>query len=291
MSIQIIADSTCDLDPAMIQGMRLVTLPLSITIGDQSYLDGETIHLSEVYDMMRQGIVPKTAQIPYERTYNVFRSCLEKGDDVIYISFSSNMSGCFSLARMVAEELHTEFPDRNIAVLDSKGGSGATGLIVLQALKMVDCGWTFETVKSEIQFMADHIEHIFSVDDIDWLAKGGRIPKIVGSLGNILGIRPILFVEKGSLAVQRMIRGKKKAIQMVADKVIATAARFPSQLIAITHADDLPSAKALEELIVRGLPNCVTTLCQIGGVLGVHLGLKGIGAFCFNQRPEHYYLT
>ncbi len=290
MSIQIITDSTCDLDPAMIQGMSLVILPLSIIVGDQSYLDGETILLPEVYDMMRQGIVPKTAQIPYERTYNVFRSCLEEGNDVIYISFSSTMSGCFALAQMVAEELRAEFPNRNIAVLDSKGGSGATGLIVLQALKMADSGYAFEVVKAEIEYMADHIEHIFSVDDIEWLAKGGRIPKFVGTIGNILSIRPILFVEKGCIAVQRVIRGKKKAIQAVADKVITMAADFPAQLIAITHADDLPSAKALAELILRGLPNCKTTLCQIGAVLGVHLGLKGIGAFCFNQKPEHYCL-
>lgn len=288
MDIQIIADSTCDLDPQLIKGMDLPILPLSITIGDQNYLDGETIHIDEIYAEMRRGVVPKTAQIPFERTYQLFRQCLENGKDVIYVSFSSTLSGCFALARMVADELQPDFPNRNIAVLDSKGGSGATGIIVLQALKMAMAGLNFATVKGEIQQMADHIEHVFSVDDLEWLAKGGRIPKLVGALGSKLGIRPILEVDKGNMVVKKMIRGKKKAIQAIADKIIMKAENFPSQLIAIAHADDLPAAKALEELIHKSLPECVTTLYHIGGVLGVHLGLKGIGAFCLNQKPEHY---
>ncbi len=132
MSVQIIADSTCDLEPSLIEGSDLKVLPLSILIGEQSYVDGEDIQFSELADVMRRGIVPKTAQISYERTHSLFRSCLESGKDVIYASFSSALSGCYMLARMIAEELRAEFPERKIAVLDSKGGSGATGIIMLR---------------------------------------------------------------------------------------------------------------------------------------------------------------
>ena len=291
MSIQIIADSACDIAPQSIQSLDLAILPLSITIGSQHYLDGETIQIDEIYDLMRRGVVPQTAQIPYERTYQLFKSCLEEGRDVIYISFSSMMSGCFALAQIIARELLSEFPEGRIAVLDSKGGSGATGLLVLQALKMAEAGYSFENIRSEIQFMAEHIEHVFSIDELNWLAKGGRIPKIVGTLGSKLGIRPLLEVEKGTIVVKRMIRGRKNAMQAIADRIIQQAANFPSQLIAIAHADDIASAKSLEALIIKGMPDCITTICHIGGVLGIHLGLKGIGAFCLNQRPEHYCLT
>jgi DegV family protein with EDD domain len=289
-NIRIVTDSTCDIEPSLLNGYRLDILPLVISIEEQSYLDGEEIRIEEVYEYMRKGVVPKTSQIPYERTYPLFRSILERGEDFLYISFSSELSGCFSLGSMVAEELRAEFPGRNIAVVDSKAGAGATGLIVLQALKMAAAGLPFDTVKAETEFLADHIEHVFSVGDLEWLAKGGRIPKVVGYVGSKLGFHPILEVEKGRMVVRRMVRGKSNAIQAVANDIIQRAQKFPAQLVAICHADDLLSAQKLEALIKEGLSGCVTTLCHIGGVLGVHLGLKGIGAFCFNQKSEQYSL-
>ncbi len=287
-SIRIVTDSTCDIEPGLLNGYHLDVLPLVISVGDRSYLDREEICIEQVYDYMRKGIVPKTSQIPFERAYSLLKSILENGQDALYISFSSEMSGCFSLGNMVAEELRLEFPAQNIAVVDSKAGAGATGLIVLQALKMAEAGLPFDTVKAEIEFLADHVEHVFSVGDLEWLAKGGRIPKVVGYVGSKLGFHPILDVEKGRMVVCNMVRGKSNAIQAVASDIILRAQKFPAQLVAICHADDILSAQKLEALIKEGLNGCVTTLCHIGGVLGVHLGLKGIGAFCFNQKPEQY---
>lgn len=291
MGIQIIADSTCDIDSAWVRGTNLKILPLSISADGQNYLDGETIRVADVYALMRRGVVPQTSQISYARTSDVFRACLEAGDDIVYIAFSSAMSGCFSLARMVADELQAEFPRRKIAVIDSRGGSGATGLMVMQALKMEKAGYSFADICAEVQFMAGHVELVFSMDRLDWLAKGGRLPKIVGSLGGILGIHPILEVEKGRIVLKGMVRGQKNVVQTVAAKVIAMAVHFPDQLISVVHADDLPGAKALGAAILNRIPNCVMTFQQIGGVLSAHLGPKGIGVFCLNQRPAHYCLT
>ncbi|NLA87008.1 MAG: DegV family protein [Clostridiales bacterium] len=287
MNIKIIADSTSDIDQELLKDLDLEILPLVITVENREYLDGETISIPEIYDIMRRGIFPTTAQIPYERAYDLFRSCLENGNDIIYIAFSSAMSGCYSVAQMAAEELRAEFPERRITVLDSKGGSGATGLIVLQALRMASSGHEYDEILAEIIFMTEHVEHLFFVDDLQWLAKGGRVSKIVGTIGSKLGLHPMLEVKKGSIVFQKMIRGKKKSVRELADKLIERAAHFPRQLIAIAHADDLPSARELEELIHKGLPNCLTTICHIGCVLGAHIGLKGIGAFCFNQKSKH----
>ena len=287
-SIRIIADSTIDLDPSLFREFRLTKLPLTIIIGEKSYLDGEEIQVADVYNVMRKGIVPKTSQIPYERVYDLFKTCFESGEDFIYIAFSSEMSGCYSLAHVVADELSANYPGRKFAVLDSKGGSGATGLVVLQALRMVRDGLPFETVKSEIQFMAEHVEHVFSVDDLAWLAKGGRIPKVVGYVGSKLNFHPLLDIVNGRITFRQMIRGKKKAIQSVATEIIRRAEKFPEQLIAIAHGDDLVAAKTLESLIRESLPDCGTTICHIGGVIGVHVGLKCVGAFCLNKRPANY---
>ena len=289
-NIRIVADSTCDIDPALLNNGRPEVLPLVITVGDHSYLDGEEIDVEAVYGYMREGIVPKTSQIPYDRAYHLFQTILDAGDDVIYITFSAAMSGGYAMACMIVEELRGQYPHRKIAVIDSEGGAGATGLIVLQAFKMAASGCTFELVVSEIRFMVAHVEHVFSVDDLEWLAKGGRIPKAVGYIGSKLGFHPILDVDRGKMVVRRMVRGRVSAIQTVADEVIRRAGQFPAQVISVCHADDLPSAKRLSELISAGLPGCKVAICHIGGVLGVHIGLRGIGAFFFNQRPERYSL-
>jgi DegV family protein with EDD domain len=253
-NIRIVTDSTCDIEPSLLNGYRLDILPLVISIEERSYLDGEEIHIEEVYAYMRKGVVPKTSQIPYERTYFLFRSILERGEDVLYISFSGELSGCFSLGSMVAEELRAEFSGRNIAVVDSKAGAGATGLIVLQALKMAAASLPFDMVKAETEFLADHIEHVFSVGDLEWLAKGGRIPKVVGYVGSKLGFHPILEVEKGRMVVRRMVRGKSNAIQAVANDIIQRAQKFPAQLVAICHADDLCRRRSWKRSSRRGCP-------------------------------------
>lgn len=289
--IRIIADSTCDYDESLFQGMELEILPLIITVGNKSYLDREEIGVSEVYERIREGFVPKTAQIPYSRAYELFKACLDDGDDFIYIAFSSGMSGSYSLGHMVAEELRGEYPERKFEVIDSGGGSGATGLMALQALKMVRDGFSFEAVKTELEFMAGHVVHVFSVDDIEWLAKGGRIPKIIGQIGSKLGIHPILDVEDGRMVKRRMTRGHKSVIKIIADEIVQRAARFPAQLISITHSDGLNSAKELEENILRRLPGSKATICPIGGVVAAHIGLGGIGCFCFSQKSEHYCLV
>ena len=288
--IRIVADSTCDLDPALIQatGQELEILPLTISVAEKNYLDGEEISVAQIYDWMRKDILPKTAQIPYYRIESLFKSILENGDDIFYISFSSVLSGCFDLACLVANELRSQYPDRHIGIIDSKGGSSATGLIVLEALRMARDGLPFDTIESEIKFMAENIEHVFSVDDLKWLSKGGRIPGIIGYVGSKLRLHPILYVENGRMMIKRMVQGRKKAIGAVAEEIVERAKGFPNQLIAISHADDPESAQALEALIRQGLPNCSITTCHIGGVLGVHIGLKGIGAFCLRSQPNEY---
>ncbi len=228
--IRIIADSTCDLDPSLYEEGELAFLPLTVTIDDNNYLDGEEISVDEVYDAMRKGIVPKTSQIPYARVYDCVRASFEKDMDVIYIAFSSALSGCYDVARMAKADLHDDYPDGRFEVIDSKGGSGATGLIVLQALMMARTDAGFETIVRETQFLADHIEHVFSVDDIRWLAAGGRIPKIVGYIGSKVDVHPMLQVESGRMSLYKMIFGKKKTIQAVADEICKRAGAFESQL-------------------------------------------------------------
>lgn len=285
---QIIADSTCDLDPTLLGKMKLPILPLCITLNDQTYLDGVEISVDTLYEQMRLGVFPKTSQIPYDSISTVFERCARAGQDFIYIAFSSEMSGCCSLASTIASDLSQAFPDVRMAVVDSRGGSSATGLIVLQALRLAAQDLPFDDLLIQIDFMASHVEHVFSVSDLEWMAKGGRISKPLGYVGSKLHLRPWLDVEQGRMVVKGIVRGERKAIAQVVEEVVKRAAAFPDQLIAISHSDALQAALEVEKEIKALLPRCTTTICHIGSVLGVHIGLNAIGVFCFNQKPPRY---
>lgn len=286
--IKIIVDSICDRNPDLFRDYDVAVLPLTITIEDKNYLDGEEISVEEVYEQMRRGIYPKTAQIPYERIESLFRSYCEEGHDFIYLPFSSEMSGCCALAKTVADDLRAEFPERKMEVLDSRSGAGAIEIIALQALKLIERGVGFEELVEHVTFMIDHVEHVFCLADLLWLAKGGRISVPVGYVGNMLSIHPILDMEDGKLVVIKMVRGNKKAVKAVMEKVKERIGTFTDQLIAISHAGDWETARQVEQMVREAFPNCRTAISQVGGVLGVHLGIGGIGVLFFREKPPAY---
>jgi len=286
--IRIITDSTCDINPDLISENEFDILPLKIIINDHQYTDTIDIKINEIYQAMRNGIIPKTAQITYESVYSTFKKHCENGLDIIYIAFSKEMSGCYTFASLIAQNLKETYPERKIEVIDSKCGSGALGLMVLQALKMVKAGLDFEVIVEQIHFMADHVELIFTLTNLNWIAKGGRLSRTAGYAGTLLNIKPILEVEDGKIITNRAVRGRNHSISEVVSEIVKRSKAFPNQLISITHADDEQMAYDLEKQIKTLIPECTTTITCIGSVLGVHLGIGGVGVYCFNKKPEHY---
>lgn len=289
MTVKIIIDSTCDLPDWIIEKFDIKILPLIVTIADQDFRDGVDIQLDEVYKTMRKGFVPKTSQVSPESIHSLFTEYCELGYDFIYVSFSSKLSGTHNLATMIANEIKEKYPDRQIAVIDSKAGSMATGLIVLQACLLIENGASFDEVYHYIIDAANHIEHIFTISDLDWLSKGGRIPKPIGKVGDLLSIKPLLNVEDGKMNVVQMVRGRKKALRTILQKVTQRIGDFTNQYIGIAHADDVETAKELEQMIKASFPESRTFIHSIGAVLGTHLGIGGVGVFFFNKKTEPYY--
>ncbi len=288
---QIIADSTCDINKELLTGYKLVTLPLVISAEGKDYLDGVDIDIDRVYSWMQNDILPKTAQIPYEVMKDAFETCCRNGNDFIYIAFSGRMSGCCSLGRIIANELKEKYPERRMEIVDSKGGSCATGLIVLQALLMAEKKMSIDIILDEVNFMVSHVEHLFTVADLKWMVKGGRISKPLGWAGSVLNIRPWLDVNDGKMVVKGMVRGEKKAIQTVTREVCHRAENFPKQLIAIAHTGNKALADTVSDQIREIFPDCTTTISEIGGVLGTHLGMGGLGVFFFREQSVHYMLS
>lgn len=286
--IKIIVDSTCDLPEELLKRFDIYVLPLRVYLNEKEYKDKISINVDEVYEAMRDGVVPMTSQPTPSDIYEMFTGCCNVGNDFIYLSFSSALSGTYQLASSICREIKPMYPNINMEVLDSKGGSVATGLIALQAAKLVQAGYDFDTVVSQSNAMIAHIEHIFTITDLKWLIRGGRISRSEGMIGNILDIKPVLDVKDGIMEVVRKVRGRKKALNTVADMLTERIRKFPDQIIGISHADDEATAHELAKIIKSRMGEKSIIICKIGSVLGSHLGIGGVGVFFLNEKPGLY---
>jgi DegV family protein with EDD domain len=285
---KIIIDSTCDLTDDLMTMYDIKSLPLRVLLNGKEYLDKVTIQVDEVYEAMRQGIVPKTSLPNPADIFTAFNNYCTKGYDFIYLAFSSLLSGTYQLASTIMDELKLKFPEIRMQIIDTRGGSTAIGLIALQAARMSDSGNNFDTIVSQVFKLVDHVEHIFTITDLNWLINGGRISRSAGMLGKILNIKPILHVNDGKMEVIGKVRGRKNSLNTIVDILEERIRNFPDQIIGISHADDLKCAEELSNMIDSRLGIKSKIINKIGSVLGSHLGIGGVGVFFFNQKPDIY---
>jgi DegV family protein with EDD domain len=288
--IKLIVDSACDINSDITENYDIEVIPLSITIDGISYLDGIDIDIDTVYNHMRNGKVPKTSQVSFESVSKAFDKCVSSNYDFIYLAFSSKLSGTYDFSKKIIDNYKEKYLERKMAIIDSKGGAGGNGLIVLQTIKMIKRNLPFETIINQIQFMVNHIVYYFTISDLEWLSKGGRINKAVGYMGNALNIKPYLTVKDGKMVVTKMIHGSKKAIQTLINDVKTGTKKFSKQIVAISHADDLKTALDVEKKIKESIIGCETTIFEISAVLGSHIGIGGVAVFFLEEKPEFYEL-
>ena len=286
---KLIIDTTCDVNSSITDKYDLEIIPLNITINDKSYLDGVEIDTETVYKYMRDGIMPKTSQVSYESVTKAFDKCIANNDDFIYLAFSSKMSGTYNFAKNILDDYKEKYPDLKMEIIDSKGGAGGAALIVIQALKMIENNIPFYTIVEQIKLMIENLSYYFTISDLNWLAKGGRVSKPVGYVGNMLSLKPYLTVENGQIIFSKMVRGSKKMIKTLIKDVKKGTSKFKNQIIGISHSDDLETALKIEKLIKETIDGCKTTIFQIGAVLSTHLGIGGVGVFFLEEEPDIYY--
>lgn len=286
--MKIIIDSTTDLPEDIIRKYDIDILPLRVYIDGKEYLDKINITVEEIYEAMKKEILPKTSLPSPKEAYDLFKKYASKGIDFIYYSFSSKLSGTYQAMYLIIEDLKNEFPNVKMEVIDTKAGSIASGLIALQGAKLAKLGAKFEEIIEASKESIKSIEHVFTIDDLSWLLKGGRIKKSHAILGSVLNIKPILDVEDGEINVIQKIRGRKKALETVADIVQKRIKEFPSQIIGIAHADDLKTALELKDMLIQRIGHSNILIEKIGSVLGSHLGIGGVGVFFFNKKINSY---
>ncbi|GAA0354769.1 DegV family protein [Alkalibacterium iburiense] len=237
---------------------------------------------------MKKGNVPKTSQVSPETVLKVLDNSRAKGEDIIYIALTSKVSGTVNVAEAIVNEYLLNYPDMKITVIDSEGGAGGGALLTLQALEMAKQGMDYETIVSITQESTKHIHYHFTLDNLKWLVKSGRLPKVAGATGDALSIKPYLSINDTGIYLKRLVRGKDRIYKRIVQDVQKGVGDFTDQLIGISHVNDLENAQKLENLIKDALFEATVQIFEVGALLSAHLGLGGVGVFYYDSKPETY---
>ncbi|RXY99530.1 DegV family protein [Fictibacillus sp. S7] len=284
MGVQIITDSGCDLPQHIIDEFNITMLPLVVTIHDREEYDRKTIQPVQLYNQMREGAAPKTSQVPPLLVREAFQQYAKENTPCVYITLSSGLSGTYQTAELIRQEVMEEFPDAELSVIDSQCASLGFGLVVYQAAKLAKEGGSFEDVITTAEYCKNHTEHIFTVDDLEYLLRGGRVSKTQAMMGSLLKIKPVLHMKDGKLFPIEKIRGKKKVFGRMIELMKERGTDLSDQIIGISHADDQEAANSLKEMIKAETGCEQIMISMIGCAIGSHAGPGTIAMF-FMTKP------
>ncbi|MEH7073696.1 DegV family protein [Neobacillus drentensis] len=286
MQVKILTDSACDLPKSFYDENHVTLFPLKVEINGKEYEDVKSIDPTTVYEAIRGGIIPKTSQVSPLLFEEVFTQMAEKSEDGIYIAFSSELSGTYSTAVMILDQVKEKYPNFNLTIVDTKCASLGYGLIVKEAAILAAKNLDKEKILKDVLSRSQHMEHLFTVEDLDYLAKGGRVSKASAFLGGLLNIKPILNVEGGKLVPIEKIRGKKKVMRRIIEIMKERGTQMNSQVIGISHADCEEVALEMKTMIEEEFHPLEVYISSIGSAVGSHTGAGTISIFFLNDLPS-----
>ena len=279
MDFEIVTDSCCNLLEDMIDDFGIHILPLTFMVDGEdevylSYLKGERTDLKQFYTMMREGKVFKTSLPNLAESEALFRELLGSGRDVLYIAFSSGLSGTYQALSLMAAQLQEEFPERKIHVVDSLAASGGQGLLVWYAVQHARAGESIDQVRDWLEENKLHLAHWFTVDDLMFLFRGGRVSKTAAWAGTLLNIKPVLHVDdEGHLIPMEKVRGRKKSLNALIDHMEKSANKpISDQMVFITHGDCIEDAEYVAAKIKERFGVKEVVINYVDPVIGAHSG-------------------
>lgn len=293
MAFCIITDSASDVPKSVVEEYGLHVIPTPVMIDEKDYFDRETIFPEEFYRIQKENKKEiKTYHISQYMFQEHFRPFAERGDEVLYICFSTGIAGTFQAANLAKEEILSEFPDFKITILDSKCASLGFGLSVYKLLKMQKNGAPKELLIEAAKFFCDHMEHIVTVSTLEYLARGGRLSKSSAAIGSVLDIKPIIQVnEEGALVATEKVRGMKKAIKRCHELVQEKGVQMQRQIVGVVYGADESITESTRKFLLEELHVKEILQSQIGCAIGAHTG-PGIVAIVFenaiDERFEAY---
>jgi len=289
MSTVIFTDSCCDLPLEFIRENNIELISLRVKYESEDLPDdlGQSIKYEDFYNKIKSGVIPTTSQANAYYFEEEFRKHAKLNKSIIYIGFSSALSGCVNSARIAKEIIEEEIPQADITVIDSKSASLGLGLLVYNAVEMIKEGNTKEEIVKWIEENKLKVNHWFTVDDLNHLKRGGRISGTVAIVGTMLNIKPIMHVDiEGRLIPVTKVKGRKKSIKELFERLKEHIVNPEEQTIFISHGDCLEEAEVLRDLILSQykVKDCIIN--YVGPVIGSHSGPGTIALFFVGNNRE-----
>ena len=281
----IFTDTGCDLPRQQLDELAIerIELTLHTAAGVRVPLAG--LDIPDFYQKMRDGAVYQTAAANLGDYLDAFEPFLRRGQDILYLCFSSGLSNTVNTARMAAVELEAQYPGRRVSVVDSRCASVGFGLFVLLAARKRDTGASLAETEAYLYEIVPRLCHWFTVDSLVFLRRGGRISAAKAIIGEALNLKPVLHMDDDGHLISRMkVRGRRQAVQALADKYAALAADPENGEYLIGHGDCLEDARQLEALIAGQFRHPAALIADIGPVIGAHSGPGTLALFFLGRQ-------
>lgn len=283
-SYVILTESSCDLTPELVAQTGVEVLPLNFTMEGKNYPhypDGREMSIPEFYERMKNGAVAVTAAANVAELSDGMEVHLQKGMDVLFLCFSSGLSSTRDACGIAANELQEKYPERKIYTVDTLAASAGQGLLVLLAGKKQQGGASIEEVRDFVEETKLHMAHWFTVDDLTYLKRGGRVSPTAAAVGTMLNIKPVLHVDnEGHLIPMEKVRGRKAAVAALVKQMRKTAVRLEEQTVVVSHSRCLEEAERLRESILEEFHPKEVLILELGPIIGAHTG-PGLMALFF----------
>ena len=279
---KIITDTTADLPESYIQENGLGIMVLPYIVDDVSYGGEQKMEVREFYDRMRNGMMPTTSQVNPETAKAYLNSFLEESSQLLVLSFSSGLSGTCGNVNLAAREIMEERPDCRIVVVDTLCASLGEGLLVHKAVQLKKQGKSLEETAQWVEAHKENLVHVFTVDDLFHLHRGGRVSKATAIVGTLAGIKPLLHVdEEGHLTAVGKVRGRKKSLQALVDMMEKQVGSWRDQndCIFISHGDCAEDADYVKQLVQERFGVKDFLINEIGPTIGAHSGPGTVALF------------
>ncbi|MDF2546297.1 MAG: hypothetical protein K0R93_1195 [Anaerosolibacter sp.] len=278
--IRIVADSVSDIPQNLIDDLEIEVLPLTVNFEHKSYRDGVDLSAEEFFKLLGESPkLPTTSQVTPGEFLKVFEEITSRGDEVIAILMSSELSGTYNSAITAKNMLGNTAID----VIDSQGVTLGYGLLVIEGARMAKNGYTRKEIIDRITYMQEKIEYKFVVDTLENLYKGGRLNAAEAFMGKLLNIKPILTMKEGKLVPEEKVRGRKKAIKWLLDWIKSHQIDLSNQTIGVNHSNDEAYALELINAIHENFDVKEVILSKTGCVVGTHAGPGAVAIYFLNE--------
>ena len=280
INYKLYSDSTCDLSKEILAGMDVKLFDLAFEVDGKTYI-GDQMSLPEFYAAMRKGAMTKTSQVSPQTYEEEFEKCIQQGFDILHLGFSSGLSGSYQAACIAKDNLLEKYPNAKIVIVDSLCASTGQGLLLIKADRLRRGGMGLDELGAWLEENKFHTCHVFTVDDLEYLRRGGRVSKTAAVAGSILGIKPILHVDnEGHLIPLGKVRGRRQSLDKLIELIKERCGEWDNNEVCICHGDCIDDANYCADKM-RSLfgKNIKVNICYTGAVIGAHSGPGTIALF------------